>query len=171
MLHSPSSLGSRKIGVKLFVLLKLEIISQLFWFKISPPPPLRLRHCRWLHEGMKISRNSIKIEQLAMASFGGRWAGPCGGQHASNRLNIVIKMTVFAKKMKYNHSKLAKKVKVWGVSCEFSLKKSNKNSRLRRNIPFALAVGALAPQAKSEMTPLTIGRILFQTGSNLMSNC
>jgi len=47
---------------------------------------------------MKISRNSIKIEQLAMASFGGRWAGPWGGQQASNRLNIVIKMTVFAKK-------------------------------------------------------------------------
>ena len=62
-----------------------------------------------------------------MASFGGRWAGPWGGQQASNRLNIVIKMTVFAKKkMKYNHSKLAKKVKVWGVSCEFSLKKSTK---------------------------------------------
>ena len=50
--------------------------------------------------------------------------------------------------MKHNHSKLAKKVKVWGVSCEFSLKKSNKNSRLRRNIPFALAVGALAPPSK-----------------------
>ena len=71
-----------------------------------------------------------------------------------------------------NHSKLVKNLKVWGVSCEFSLKKSNKNSRLRRNIPFAnWQLGRLPPQAKSEMTPLTIGRILFQTGSNLMSNC